>query len=67
MPDGQTTLSITEEMAAKANKAIVECLIMPKDLTHEELATYQYLMWQETLRLKAYRATLEERRRQASA
>ena len=66
MPDGTTTLVITEEMATKAKKAIDECLIMPEDSTREELATYQYLMWQENLRLKNYRATLDERRRQAS-
>ena len=66
MPDGRTTLVITEEMAAKANKAIEECLIMPDDSTRDELVTYQYLMWKENLQLKNYRATLDEHRRQAS-
>ena len=39
---------------------------MPDDSTREELATYQYLMRQENLRLKNYWATLDERRRHAS-
>src|SRR6185369_5658854 len=66
MPDGVTTLTITEEMAVKADKVIKECTMMPANSTLEEMLTYQYFNWQESLRLKNYRATLEERRRQAS-
>ena len=67
MPDGKTTLVVTAEAAAKANKAIRECFMMPEDSTCEEIATHQYLLWQENLRLNNYQATLDEHRRQASA
>jgi hypothetical protein len=66
MPDGVTTLTITEEMAAKADKVIKECTMMPAGSTPEEMLTYQYFNWQESIRLQNYRATLEERRKQAS-
>ena len=33
MPDGVTTLTITAEMAAKADKVIKECTMMPADAT----------------------------------
>ena len=42
MPDGVTTLTITEEMAAKADKVIKECTMMPTGSTPEEMLTYQY-------------------------
>src|SRR5665811_1217129 len=66
MPDGVTTLIITTEMAAKADKVIKECTMMPADATREEMLTFQYFNWQESLRLEQIRATLEERKKQAS-
>ena len=39
---------------------------MPADAPPNELATYNYFIWEEAQRLKQYRATLEERKRQAS-
>ena len=65
LPDGTTTLDIMAEMAAKVTKVIEEGIMMPADATPDELATYNYFNWQESQRLKQYRATLEERRRQA--
>ena len=66
MPDGATTLTITAEMAPKADKVIKECTMKPADATQEEMLTFQYFNWQESLRLKQIRATLEERKKQAS-
>ena len=66
MPDGVTNLTITAEMAAKADKVIKECTMMPADATREEMLTFQYFNWQESLRLRQVRATLEERKKQAS-
>ena len=66
LPDGVSTLTITAEMAAKVDKVIKECTMMPTDATPEEMMAYNYFNWQETMRLKQYRATLEERRKQAS-
>ena len=66
MPDGVTTLIITTEMAAKADKVIKECTMMPADATREETLTFQYFNWQESLRLQQIRPTLEERKKQAS-
>ena len=39
---------------------------MPPDSSPEEMLTFQYFNWQESIRLQNYRATLEERKRQAS-
>ena len=66
LPDGTTTLDITVVMATKVTKVIEEGIMMPADATPDELAKYNYFNWQESQRLKQYRATLEERRRQAS-
>ena len=66
MPDGVTTLTITAEMAVKADKVIKECTMMPADATLEEMLTFQYFNWQESLRLQQIRATLEERKKHAS-
>ena len=41
MPDGVTNLTITAEMAAKADKVIKECTMMPVDATREEMLTFQ--------------------------
>ena len=51
MPDGVTTLTITAEMAAKADKVIKECTMMPAGSTPEEMLTFQYCNWQESIRL----------------
>ena len=42
MPDGVTTLTITADMAAKVDKVIKECTMMPADATPEEMLTFQY-------------------------
>ena len=44
MSDGRTLLVVTAEAAAKANKAIKECTMMPEGSTREELGTHQYLL-----------------------
>ena len=49
MPDGVTTLTITAEMAAKADKVIKECTMMLADATREEMLAFQYFNWQESL------------------
>ena len=67
MPDGVTQLIITAQMAEKAKKAIAECTMMPPTSTPEEMLTFNYFNWQESMRLKHDRAVLEERKRQASA
>jgi hypothetical protein len=41
--------------------------MMPEDSTPEELAAHKYIFWQETLRLKNLKATLDERKKAASA
>ena len=62
MPDGVTTLTITAEMAAKADKVMKECTMMPADATQEEMLTFQYFNWQESLRLRQIgRASCRER------
>ena len=50
-------------MAAKADKVIKECTMMPADATQEEMLNFQYFNWQESLRLRQVRATLEERKK----
>ena len=42
MPDGVRQLTITAEMAEKADKAITECTMMPPTSTPEELLTFNY-------------------------
>ena len=66
MPDG-STIVITKEQGIKAIKAIHDCTMMPEDSTPEELAAHKYIFWQETLRLKNLKATLDERKKAASA
>ena len=66
MPDG-STIVITREQAIKAMKAIDECTMMPEGSTPEELAAHKYIFWQETLRLKRLQASLDERKKAASA
>ena len=39
---------------------------MPADATPEEMLTFQYFNWQESLRLQNIKAVLDERKRQAS-
>ena len=67
MPDGVTQLIITAQMAEKADKAITECTMMPPNSTPEEMLTFNYFNWQESMRLRHDRAVLEERKKQASA
>ena len=43
MPDGVKQLTITAEMAEKADKAINECIMMPSTSTPEQLLTFNYL------------------------
>ena len=40
--------------------------MLPANATPEEVLTLQYFQWQESIRLKNYRAVLEERKKQAS-
>ena len=47
MPDGVRQLTITAEMAEKADKAITECTMMPPSSTSKELLTFNYFNWQE--------------------
>ena len=62
MPDGTTTLTITAEMAEKVSKVIESCTMLPANATPEEVLTLQYFQWQESIRLKNYRAVLKERK-----
>ena len=66
MPDG-STIVITRDQAIKAMKAVDECTMMPEGSTPEELAAHKYIFWQETLRLKRLQASLDERKKAASA
>ena len=63
MPDGVTQLVITAQMAEKADKAITECTMMPPNSTPEEMLTFNYFNWQESMRLRHDRAVLEERKK----
>ena len=67
MPDGVTQLMITTQMAERADKAITECTMIPPTSTPEEMLTFNYFNWQESMRLKHDRVVLKERKRQASA
>ena len=67
MSDGVRQLTITAEMAEKSDKAINECTMIPPTSSLEELLTFNYFNWQETMRLKNDRAILEERKKQANA
>ena len=67
MPDGVRQLVITAEMAEKADKAITKCTMMPPTSTPEEMVTFNYFYWQESMHLKHDRAVLEEHKKQVSA
>ena len=60
MPDGVRNLTITAEMAAKPDKVIKECTMMLVSLSPEEMRTFQYFNWEESMRLQNKRAVLEE-------
>ena len=61
----RTQLHITQAMGEKAIKAIVDGA-PAEDATPEDLQCYQYLLWQESIKLKEQERILAERRRQAS-
>ena len=65
LQNGRTQLHITQAMGEKAVKAITDGA-PAEDATAEDLQCYQYLLWQESLKLKEQERTLAERRRQAS-
>ena len=67
MPDGVRQLVITTKMAEKEDKAITECTMMPPSSTLEEMLTFNYFNWQESMHLKHDRVVLEERKKKASA
>ena len=65
LQNGRTQLHITQAMGEKAVKAVADGA-PAEDATAEDLQCYQYLLWQESLKLKEQERVLTERRRQAS-
>ena len=65
LQNGRTQLHINQAMGEKAIKAVADGQ-PAADATPEDLACYQYLLWQESLKLEAAKAELAARRSQAS-
>ena len=65
LQNGRTQLHITQAMGEKVIKAIADGF-PSDDATAEDLQCYQYLLWQEGIKLREQERVLTERRRQAS-